>query len=91
MNPQRCLPGAHYKNFMPKKKSKSIVLRWLEPSEAKHLIEGCTVLIQRLDRSYRESRGVEVVGYFRPDWVENENGYGTEPMRFANLNNLVRV
>lgn len=59
--------------------------RWASPATAKKWPEGIIVTINRTERGLRVYQSVETVMYFRPDWVECDYGYGTEPMKFMRL------
>ena len=67
-------------NKKPKLKGK-----WVSTKTAKKWPEGIVVVINRMDRTLDKYESIQSVQWFRPDWVENEMGYGTEPIEFMRL------
>lgn len=59
--------------------------RWASPSTAEKWPEGIIVVINRTNRPITSYDFVEVTPWFRPDYVNLSNGYGTEPMKFMRL------
>lgn len=59
--------------------------RWYSATTAKKWPEGIIVIINRTERQSSVGNHVELTSWFRPDWVENERGYGTEPMKFMRI------
>ena len=67
-------------------------MTWATLETAKRWPEGIPVLIQRMDRSVHDARGIEVVTWFRPDWVDHPHGYTpTDSIRFARLDKFLKA
>ncbi len=49
---------------------------WVDETTAKTWKEGSIVLIRREDREITSYNALELISYFRPDWVGKQIGYG---------------
>jgi len=51
-------------------------MKWQRSEVAQTWDEGSVVVINRIDRPQEHYRAYELTQWFRPDFVENEHGYG---------------
>ena len=67
-----------------------LIGNWVKAKVARTWKEGSIVLIWRSNRPIDYYGALEIFTYFRPDWVENEFGYGYDSkIRYLLLNKNV--